>query len=268
MPYRLKHYLTKIVKNRRLILTMSLHDLSARYAGTMGGLTWAILQPLAIVVVYWMVFSLGFRAVGPDNIPFLVYFLPAFVAWSFFNDSILASTSSIVGQPHLIKNIVFPSEILPIINIISALAIHGVMVGIAIVFNYFHGYQPSYEKLPLLIYFLFAQSTLTIGLAWLVSSLNVLHRDVGQFVIVIMNLWFWLTPIIWPMSLVPEKYHALAIINPMLYIVEGYRWVLVDGYPAIIDLKVATCFWAITLVTLLLGVYVFRRLKPEFADVL
>ncbi len=247
---------------------MSQQDLVSRYVGTLVGAAWAVLQPLATIAVFWLVFSLGFRAVGPNNIPFLVYFLPAFVGWSFFNESIMKGITSIIDQPHLIKNIVFPSEILPIVHIFSALIIHGIMIAIAIVFIHFHGYNLSLEKSPLLIYLVFAQSCLALGITWFFSALNVFHRDIGHFMTVLMNLWFWLTPIIWPMNMIPEKYHTLAAINPMLYIVEGYRWILVADYPSIVGFGPAISFWTTTLIVVLVGAFVFHRLKPEFADVL
>jgi ABC-type polysaccharide/polyol phosphate export permease len=246
---------------------MAKHDLTSRYVGTIGGPLWAILHPVATVVIYWAVFSFGFKAKGPSGTPFVLYFVSGLIPWLLFNNTVMASVSAITGRPHLVKKIVFPTEVLPIVNLVSETFTHVAMLLIFLGVMWYYGHGPTSFLLQTPYYYV-ALCFFVVGLAWLLSSLQVFHRDVAQGMAVILNFWFWLTPIVWTNDIVPEKYRWMLQLNPVAYVVEGYRKSLLQQEPAWADLRGGECYWLAATVMLVAGAYVFRRLKPEFADVL
>jgi lipopolysaccharide transport system permease protein/teichoic acid transport system permease protein len=250
-----------------MIWAMAKHDLASRYIGTIGGPLWAILHPVATVVIYWAVFSVGFKAMGPSGMPFILYFVSGLVPWLLFNNTIMTNVSAVTGKPHLVKKIVFPTEVLPIVNLVSETFTHVAMLSILFGVIWYYDYRLT----PFLfqtVYYYIALCFFAIGLSWMLSSLQVFHRDVGQGMAILLNFWFWLTPIVWTNDMVPEKYRWILQLNPLAYVVEGYRKSLLHHQPAWTDVEGGACYWLAAAVMFTAGAYVFRRLKPEFADVL
>ena len=264
---RLRPFLVNIYRHGHLIHAMAQREVKTRYVGTIGGALWAILQPLALVTTFWLVFSVGFRAQGPNDTPFLLYFLCALIPWLTFNEVLNSSTNAVTGNAHLVKKIVFPSEVLPLVYLEAATMTHAVMVVVLMIVTSLSGFGPFLYALQLLYYFI-AMSTLLLGLSWLLSSLNVFYRDVAQIVSVVLNLWFWLTPIVWTTDMMPERYRWIASLNPVYYIIEGYRSSLLYAEPFWADARTGIYYWLVALALFSVGSYTFRRLKPEFADML
>jgi len=263
----IRFFLTNICNYRDVILTLARRQLASRYIGTLGGPIWAVAQPVATVGVFWVVFSLGFRSRGPGNMPFLLYFMPGYVAWLLFSEIVTTSTSVVVGNAFLVKKTLFPVEVLPLVNAASATVTHGVMLAATIAFVLLSG-RDLPATLPAVLYFYGATVILAVGIAWIVSSLNVFYRDVEQVIQVLINLWFWATPIAWPSTILPKGLAWLFKINPMYFVVEGYRTSLVGIPSASFGFAATWHFWAIATILLLLGTYVFGRLKPEFPEML
>jgi len=264
---RLADFLGTLYKHREMIWAMSKRDLEARYIGTIGGPLWAIFHPIVTVLIYWFVFSVGFKAVGPSGMPFVLYLLGGLIPWLLFNNTLLASVSAVTGNSHLVKKTTFPTEVLPIVNWLSETFTHVVLFLILCIVTWSHGHRPTLYLLQLPYYYV-ALGVFVLGLSWLVSSIQVFHRDLSQGLLVILNLWFWITPIIWMKDMLPTRYNWITDYNPAYYIVQGYRNSLLIGEPFWNDWSAALRFWMIAMSFLLLGVYVFRRLKAEFADVL
>ena len=246
---------------------MSKHDLISRYIGTFGGPFWAVIHPLATVIIYWFVFSFGFKAVGPAGTPFVLYLVSGLVPWLLFSNTLASSVTAVTGNVHLVKKTVFPTEILPIVHLVSETFPHIAMLSILWALAWFYGYEPTFFFFQVGYYY-GALVFFVLGLAWLFSALQVFHRDLGQVLVVILSLWFWLTPIVWTRDMIPPQFRWIVDYNPTSYVVEGYRGSLLFGYPFWIDWTSALRFWVLTVGVFLLGAYVFRRLRPEFADVL
>lgn len=257
----------KLLAYRVAILSLAGRSFKTRFVGTGGGVIWSIVLPLATVFSYWMVFSLGFKAKGPNGIPFDVYFMTAFLPWSFFTEALAASTNSVVGNRHLVKKMVFPTETLPLVEIISLTFGHLILLTLTIGLLLIHGIVPGWGLVQL-IYAYFCVVTLTLGLGWLFAAVNVFHRDLGQFLSVLLSFWFWATLIVWSTDMLPERWKPLINLNPAYHIVESYRDALLYNQPVWHDLTQLSCFWVGTLIFGAFGAYVFRRLKPEFADVI
>ena len=236
-----------------------------RYAGTGAGLLWSIVNPLSTVFVFWMVFSLGFKAKGPSGIPFDVYFMTAFLPWSFISETLTISTSSIVSNSYLVKKMVFPTETLPVVEIVASTFGHLILLAMTLALLAIHGILPGWGIFQIGYAYVCAVM-LVLGLGWLFSSLNVFHRDVGQALSTIINFWFWATPVAWVESMVPRKWHWLLDLNPAYHIVESYRAALLYNTPVWRNPAQLAAFWVAVLALSMAGAFVFRRLKPEFAD--
>lgn len=264
---RLANFLRNIYSCRDIVRTMAAHELANRYVGTLGGALWTIAHPVAMILVYWFVFSVGFKAQGPAGMPFILYFVSGLLPWLFFNETLTASISSVTGNAHLVKKLVFPTEVLPVVHIAAGLVAHGVLVAVFLVLLGYHGIYPSVyiAQLP---YYLVMLIVLTLGMSWLLAALHVFYRDIGQAMTVLLNFWFWLTPIVWTIDIVPERYRWLLHINPFYFLVEGYRNALVYQKPMWATPHDALYFTVIALALFTLGAAVFRRLKPEFHDML
>lgn len=260
-------FFSTALANRSVIYAMALHDFKRRYVGTLGGSIWAIAQPLALVAVYYFVFAIGLRVPSPENVPFILWFVGGLVPWFAFNEALTASTSAITNNSYLVKRTIFPTEILPFVPIASGFIPHLTFLAVLGGLLIFFGVPFHFQRL-LVVYYFVCMVCLLLGLGWLLSSLQVFYRDIGQALAILLNIWFWATPIVWPESLIPAGYRWVVLYNPMHYVISGYRNTLIYD-TVILPSAVATAyFWSITLLILVLGAYVFRRLKPEFADVL
>ena len=264
---RLFNFLRRIYAHRSVIMAMAAHEISSRYAGTLAGFLWAVINPLITVAVYWFVFSVGFRVQPVGGVPFIVVFSAGLIPWMTLSECLIMSANSVISNRHLVTKMVFPTEILPLVNLAASLIIHFIMIAIFLALLFFNGIKFSLLNLQF-IYYLFALSVFSIGLSWFFAAVNVFYRDMGPVLGVILNIWFWLTPVAWGIEILPDKYRAFLKLNPMFYIVEGYKNSFIYGKPLWQDLGLGAYFWGISLMLFVAGGFVFKKLKSEFADVL
>ena len=254
--------------HRRLIWRLATTQLRDRYASTAIGSLWAILQPVMMILVFWFVFSFGLRlGRGADEAPFVLVLIIGLVAWFAFSDALLNGVNSVMQNAYLIKKIAFPVEVLPLVPVVVALIVHAALLVIVIGIMMATGTEPS-VRTPLLIYYVLAMSLFATGFSYLLSAINVFQRDIGQSLAVVLNIWFWVTPIIWSPTLFPENVRGILKLNPMHYIVDGYRHALLPigaPPPGIVE---TVSFWSATVVVLVAGIWLFRRVQADFADVL
>lgn len=262
-----KSMLRNIYDYRSTINLMVRRELATRYVGTIGGPLWAILQPLVTVFVFWFVFSVGFKAQGPSQTPFILYFLPGYLPWLLSIETLNASVNSIVGNSHLVKKTIFPTEVLPVVHLAASSFTHLVLLVTTSVVILAHGVSLQWTFFQIAYYYC-ALVCLLLGFSWTLAALQVFHRDVGQVVGVILNLWFWITPIVWNKENIPQQYDWVINYNPVSYIVEGYRRSLIYELPIWHDVDAALRFWGMAIPLVWLGAHVFKRLKVDFADVL
>lgn len=261
-------FLVHIWSSRNLLLSLIIYNFKKQYLGSYFGLAWAYIQPLMFIFVIWTVFEFGFRASPVETgVPFALWLLVGIVPWFFFSNAISLGADAICGHAYLVKKVAFRVSILPLVNIGSAFLINLGLIMILIIVLLLNGFWPTFYWIQLLFYnaliILFA-----IGLSWLSSSIRVFVKDVTSFIVVFLQMCFWLTPIFWSINLVPEKYHYLIRLNPIYYIIDGYRDTFINQI----------WFWekpnwffyysAIVIFFLIIGALVFKRLRPHFADIL
>lgn len=249
------------------IKTMAITEIRSRYVDTTGGLIWAVIHPLLIILVYWFVFSVGFKITPPGGVPFILVFLSGFIPWIIFNETIMANANVIQANSHLATKTVFPTEILPVVRLLVSMVTHFIMLFVLAVIISISDISFSIYNLQFL-YYLFALTILILGLSWLFASINLFFRDTAHILQALLPLWFWLTPIVWFRGMIPQKYQWILDLNPLVYIVEGYKKSFIYHSPFWEDIPSAIYFWGIGLVAFVVGGLVFRKLKPEFAEVL
>ena len=262
---KLLEYYFELYKKNKVILYMAKIEFSLRYAGTLLGVFWVIIQPILTIMVFWLIFSQGLRISIPGDIPYSIYFICGFIPWVMFNEVVTTSINGVRGNLNLIKKTAFPSEILPIVYLLSASVVHLIFIIILLMIIIANGLTINLFLFFFVFYYILL-SMFVSGISWLAAGLNVLYKDVGQFVSVLMNLWFWITPIAWNINMVPEDYRWIVYLNPLTYFIEGYRNIFIyHDMSKIIDwyslYGVTICF--IIFVT---GSILFRYLKSEFSD--
>lgn len=260
-------FICDLLDSRHVIWDLTKKDLKQRYLGSALGVLWAFIQPAITVLIFWFVFQVGFKSMPVDNFPFVLWLVCGMFPWFFFTDAWSSATNSITSNSFLVKKVVFRVSLLPIIQIMSALLVNSFFVVVLFLMFFLYGYPPSIYNLQI-IYYWFALICLVFGLSLITSTLVVFLRDVGQLVGMLLQFGFWATPIFWSLQMIPESLRIFFKINPMYYIVEGYRdsfiyhrWFFEQGLTNL-------WFWFVTAALIVTGVLVFKKLRPHFADVL
>ncbi len=262
------YLMVDVYSQRYAIWQLTKRDYKNRYVGSAFGFVWTILQPLAMITVLWLVFAKAFqRGDLADGVPFIAWLTVGMIVWEFFSEVIKSATKVFNSYSYLVKKINFRIAVLPIVKILSSLFVHIIFVFIAIAIILFAGVDFSLYWFQFL-YYLVAMLLMILGISWITSSLQVFFQDTEQIVSIFLRFGFWLTPIFWQIDFLPESYRFWFKLNPMFYIVEGYRNSFIYEIPFWQDLNLTIYFWALTIFFLVVGGLLFRRLRPHFSDVL
>jgi len=260
-------FLKAIFQSKTLLWSLTKNEFKQKYIGNILGIFWAFIQPAAMIGIFWFVFQVGFKSKPVDDFPFILWLVAGMFPWFYFAEGFASGTNSIYANSFLVKKVVFRVSLLPIIPLLSALSIHIFFIFFMFGMFIYYGYSPEIYWLQV-IYYAFATSILLLGLSWLTSSIVVFFKDVGQLVAIIIQFGFWLTPIFWSLKIIPEKYHWIINLNPMSYIVNGYRNSMIYHKWFWEDVPSTLYFWIFTLIIFFLGSFTFKKLRPHFADVL
>ena len=261
-------FIIDLYANRYLLWQLTRRDFKTRYLGSYLGLLWAFIHPCVMIVLFWFVFEVGLRAESVQSeYPFILWLICGIVPWFFFAESLLSATNSILEHSYLVKKIVFRVSLLPIVKILSALIIHAFFVILVFVVYFAYGNIPRIQILQL-FYYLACMLVLLLGVCWITSSLVVFFKDIAQFINVFIQVGFWFTPVLWPISRVPGRWQIIFKLNPIFYITEGYRNAFLNHQWFWQNWQWTLYFWCFTVVVFMIGAVVFRRLRPHFADVI
>lgn len=254
-------------RNRHILWELAKNDLRGRFASSMLGGVWAFVQPLITLLIMWFVFQVGFKNPPIENVPFIIWLSPAYLSWNFFSEALLSGTSSLMEYSYLVKKVNFRVSLIPIVKIISAAIIHCGFIGIIFILMVINHVSWSIYNLQVIYYF-FCIILLLLGLCWLFSALAPFLKDVVNIVNVITQMGFWATPIFWDPANMDEWVQIILKVNPMFYICRGYRDCFIDHVWFWERGSMAITFWGFTCVSLVLGAFLFKKLRPQFADVL
>lgn len=260
----------ELIENRVLIFQLAKNDFKKKYAGSYLGIIWAFVQPVVTVMVYWFVFGLALRGdSAPRPVPFVLWLIAGLVPWFFFQEGLVSGTNALLEYNYLVKKVVFRIDILPMVKILSAMFVHLFFILVALLLYTAMGCFPDIYTVQVL-YYTFCLCVLVLGLSYMTSSVVVFFRDLTQMINIALQVGIWMTPIMWSFSDVGiggilEK---LLKLNPMFYIVQGYRDAFVDKVWFFERPGLTLYFWAFTLLFFVIGTRLFKKLKVHFADVL
>ncbi|MBA4372483.1 MAG: teichoic acid ABC transporter permease [Thermodesulfovibrio sp.] len=260
-------FIAIVYHRRSLIVEMAKRDISSQHIGSLLGFFWTFVNPLIMIFILWFVFSFGFKTVPRGNIPFVVWLTAGMCIWNTFVEVVNGATASIISNPHLVKKIVFPLSILPVTKLVGSFVTHVIFLVLLVLLIILQGLPFSFYWFQAFYYFI-AMSILALGVGWITSSINVFARDTAQIVGVIMQIGFWGTPIFWDLAIMPEKYQIFVKLNPMFYIVQGYRESFLYAVPFWYHWQMMLYYWGVTGFVFVLGAIIFLRLRPHFADAL
>lgn len=258
--------LTYYYKQRYLLGVFVLHDLKSRFKGSVMGIYWSVVNPLLMILIYTFVFSeilkIEFHT-GGGNINFALYLVCGLLPWLAVSESLQRATLSIVDNGCLVRKPHFPASLLPIHIVLSSLITEVIGLALLIGLVFFSGQGVGWYSLALPVIIL-PQLLFTLGLAWLLGSLQVLFKDVSPLISSFLLLWMFMTPIFYPSTSFPDSLQFLMVINPMAHIVDIYRvLIMVNEWPLTGSLVIA---YVSAIVTFIAGYAIFARLQPKFSD--
>jgi len=254
-----------IIKRRELLTQMTLREIKSRYKQSVMGYFWVILNPFFQILIMSFVFSTIMRVptAANANIPYIVFLYVGLLPWSLFANSLTSASGSIVSNAGLITKVYFPRTILPISTIFAKII--DFMFALTILIAFMIIYQvPINLNIIWVIPIFFIQQIFTLGLSLFLAAINLIYRDIQYLLSLIISLWFYLTPVIYPTDIVPDKYKLIFKLNPMSVITNAYRQaILAGGVPNLNSLSIAL---AVSFLTLFLGFKYFKKLEKTFSD--
>ncbi len=259
----------ELFQSRHLIWKLAKNDFRKRYAGSYMGALWALAQPVVTVVMYYIVFDklMGNTGRGADGVPFVLFLTAGLVPWFYFNEALNNGTNAMREYDYLVKKVVFKISILPIIKVIAATFIHVFFVAVLLAVAALYGYYPNIYTIQIL-YYSFCMFVFVLALCYATCSIVVFFKDLTQIINIVLQIGIWATPILWNIDSVPYEWVFLLKLNPLVYIVGGYRNAIYGKEWFFQDFFSTMYFWIVTVVLFGIGGAIFRRLKVHFADVL
>jgi len=241
------------------------NDIKTRYSRNLFGSIWAILDPFIYILVIWLIFKYSLKAPAINDTPYITFLIPGFIIFDFCSKAISQSVLSFKTYSYLLNNKNFNHLLLPNIQILSELFIHIVILSISVIILQLNGIPFSIYWFQV-IYYIISSYFFIAGLSLIFSSLYLFFPDVKVLTDIVLRLCFFITPIFWDISALPRSIQFIFKLNPFYYLVTGYRDCFIDcnGFW---QQPVLTCyFWSVSIILLAIGLYLYRRFLPHFAD--
>lgn len=263
-PLTLARGVVLLVHYRDLLYTLSVHRLKVRYKQSVLGPSWAVLQPLSLMLIYTVVFSRIAR-VPSEGTPYALFAYCALLPWTFFSTALSTATLSLVSHFSLVTKVYFPREILPLTYVIASLVdflvASTVLVGLLFYYDVSLTARAFYAIPTIAILTLF-----TIAVSLVLSAIQVRYRDIGVAMPLVLQLWMFATPVVYPLSVVPESWRSLYLLNPMVGIIESFRRVILQGEPP--DFQALGISAIVSMILLPLAFIYFKHIEATVADII
>lgn len=268
----IRKLLREIIQKRQMILNLAKADFKKRFVGSYFGVVWMFLQPLATVVIYALVFGpWGLKSTPPvPDVSYTLWLIPGLVPWFFYAELLNHMTGILQEYHYLVKKLVFPVELLPIIKLLSCALVHFCFIAIMLLFYILSGRRPMLSWIQI-FYYSFASAALGLGLGYLCGAIQVFFKDMSQIVGICLQFGIWLVPIMYDAGMFTRSAPWMDVVlklNPFYYIVAGYRDSMITGEPFWHRPMLGLYFWGLTLLIFYLGLRFFSKMRPHFSDVL
>jgi len=261
-----QQYWRDLWRYRELFYFLAWRDILVRYKQTVIGIAWALIRPFLTMLVFTLVFSRIARLPAPGSIPYALLVFTAMLPWQFFSTALTESSSSLIGSANLISKIYFPRLIVPAGSVITSMVDFLITLGLLAVLMIWYQFAPDWRLLILPAFILLAFAA-AMGLGLWLSALNVEYRDFRYIVPFVVQFGLYISPVGFSSSVIPEKWRLIYSLNPMVGVIDGFRWSILRGES---PLNIAALFLsiAISLILCVSGIWYFRRMERTFADVI
>lgn len=256
--------LKELFDYRELILFLAWRDMMAQYKQTFFGVAWAVVKPVSSVLVFTLVFG-EVAKLSSSGVPYPLFTLSGVVAWSFFAVSLNQSTVSLLGNTNLITKVYFPRLIIPMASLGRGLVDFLVSCVLLAILMYIYGASPS-SHLIWFPYFLLTGLSITFGIGLFFSAVSVKYHDIKHAIPFFIQMWFWITPVAYGLENIPQKYQMIFYMNPMTWIIKGFRWSLLDVGEMTWHAFIFTGVFSI--LVFFVGLYYFKTNETKFADII
>jgi len=257
-----------LLQHKNIIFRLTERELKNRYVGSALGIFWTFASPVSQILIYLLIFSVIFKVdvrASADPGGFAHWMIIGLLPWFLFSDVLTKAPFVLLGNANIITNMAFPAEILPAVNLLTATADHLLSLCVYVLIFVASGMEVSWRLLAILPVYI-ALSLLTLGLSWIFAALNVFLRDIGALCGIFVRIWFFLTPILYPLHLVPERLRSIYLLNPAIYFIEGYRFAFLGQ--SSVTMASMMLFGLASLAFFSAGAVLFKKLEIHFADVL
>jgi lipopolysaccharide transport system permease protein len=246
---------------RELLYFFTWRDVKIRYKQTGLGFAWAVIQPLFTMIIFSLIFG-AFAKIPSDGIPYPLFSYAALLPWTLFAEGMTRSTNSMVANAPIMTKVYFPRLLMPISGIMSPLVDFCIAFSILIAMMFYYGFVPTVNVIFLPAFLLLAIAT-SLGVGLWLSALNVQYRDFQYTVPFLIQIWMYASPVVYPASMLPEKFRVLYGLNPMAGVIEGFRWALLGTTPPSAMILVSV---GVVVVMLVSGLFYFKKMEQYFAD--
>ncbi len=255
--------LGEVWEYRELLYFLVWRDVKVRYKQTLLGVSWVVLQPILTTLIFTVIFG-NLAKMPSENLPYAVFALAGIVPWNFFSGAVTRGGGSLIGNAGMLTKVYFPRLVMPVASVLAGLIDMAIVLGLLAALMIFFHVTPTLAIVTLPLFLLLALAT-SLGVSLWLSALNVQYRDVNYLLPFITQFWLYATPVVYPASLIPDKWRVLYGLNPMAGVVEGFRWALFGTNEAPGPMLAVSV--AMVLLLLVSGAYFFRRMEKRFADV-
>jgi lipopolysaccharide transport system permease protein len=261
-----KHYWADLWRYRELFYILSWRDITVRYKQTVIGVLWAIIRPLLTMIIFTVIFSKLAKLPSDGNVPYAIMVFVGMLPWQFFSSAISEASNSLISNTQLITKVYFPRIIIPISSVVTSFIDFLVSFVILIFLMLYYHFTPSWHIIFLPIFLLIVFFT-AAGIGLYITALNVKYRDFRYIVPFIVQFGLYVSPVGFSSSVVPEKYRLLYSLNPMVGVIDGFRWSILGGKSLV---NLPDFFMSIFIMTifLILGIFQFRKMEKKFADII
>lgn len=257
-----KNYWKDLWRYRELFYILSWRDIKVRYKQTVIGAAWSVIRPLLTTIIFTIIFSRVAKLDNPGNAPYALMVFAGMLPWQFFSNALSESSSSLIGNANLITKVYFPRMIIPASSVITSLVDFGISFVIFLCMCIWYHFVPSWHIIFLPVFILLA-FTCAFGIGLYLTAVNVKYRDFRYIIPFIVQFGLYISPVGFSSSVISEKYRFLYSLNPMVGVIDGFRWCLL-GEP--INWQTFIGSLVITILFLILGIFYFRKMERSFAD--
>ena len=263
-PFALARGMVRLVHYRDLLYTLSVHRLKVRYKQSVLGPSWAVLQPLSLMLIYTVIFSRIAR-MPSEGAPYALFAYCALLPWTYFSTALSTATVSLVNHFSLVTKVYFPREILPLTyvfaSLVDFLVASTVLGGMLLYYDVSLTAQAVYAIPTIAVLTLF-----TVAVSLVLCAIQVRYRDIGVAMPLVLQLWMFATPVVYPLSVVPEAWRSLYLLNPMVGIIESFRRVILQGEPP--DFHALTISAIVSMILLPVAFIYFKHVEATVADII